>query len=171
MFDENAHSQEWFATRLNWLCANEAETYSNEAMPLGDLPTLDVDQVVRHNRSSVLCDEVSDSEAMSNIVQHLKIIAHVDRLMILLELLKGPRSVGDLVELSKLRQPTVSQMLAKLRGGGLVKFHRRGKTVIYYISEAKTRSLLSFIKFTYFHDDALFGMLDQPAFEARKKSG
>ena len=49
----------------------------------------------------------------------LKAMAHPNRLMILCLLCDGERSVSELEQLLALRQPTVSQQLARLREDGL----------------------------------------------------
>lgn len=64
----------------------------------------------------------------------LKSIAQEHRLMILCQLADGEKSVGDLVAMMDLRQPTLSQHLARLRAEGLVKTRRDGN-VIYYALE------------------------------------
>ena len=61
----------------------------------------------------------------------LRSVAQEHRLMILCQLAGGEKSVGELVTALDLRQPTLSQHLARLRAEGLVKTRRDGK-VIYY---------------------------------------
>ncbi len=50
----------------------------------------------------------------------LKALAHETRLMILCLLFEGEKSVSELEQLMLLRQPSVSQQLARLRFDGLV---------------------------------------------------
>lgn len=64
----------------------------------------------------------------------LKSIAQEHRLIILCQLSQGEKSVGDLAAMMDLRQPTLSQHLARLRAEGLVKTRREGN-VIYYALE------------------------------------
>ena len=64
----------------------------------------------------------------------LKSIAHENRLLILCILADGEKSVGELEVLLKLRQPSVSQQLARLRSDGLVATRREGKTIYYSLS-------------------------------------
>jgi ArsR family transcriptional regulator len=59
----------------------------------------------------------------------LKTLAHPHRLLILCHLAEGERSVGELERLLKLRQPTLSQQLARLREDGLVETRRTGKMI------------------------------------------
>ena len=72
----------------------------------------------------------------------LKALAHESRLMILCILSQGEKSVGDLEELLALRQPTVSQQLARLRADGLVEPRREGKTIYYRIANEDARTIV-----------------------------
>ena len=70
----------------------------------------------------------------------LKALANEDRLLILCNLATGEKNVSELQELLSLRQPTLSQQLARLRLGRLVMSRRSGKEVYYRIaSEAAGR--------------------------------
>lgn len=66
----------------------------------------------------------------------LKSLAHEHRLLILCQLSQGEKSVGKLADLLDVRQPTLSQHLARLRAEGLVTTRRDGTTV-YYALESK----------------------------------
>ncbi len=72
----------------------------------------------------------------------LKALAHESRLMILCFLAEGEKSVGELEELLSLRQPTVSQQLARLRGDGLVSTRRDGKTIYYSLASEEARVVI-----------------------------
>ena len=65
----------------------------------------------------------------------LKILANDRRLMILCELLKGERSVGELEEIVSLSQSALSQHLARLRRSHLVKTRRESQTIYYSIAD------------------------------------
>ncbi len=72
----------------------------------------------------------------------LKALANQDRLLILCNLATGEKNVSELQELLSLRQPTLSQQLARLRLDRLVEPRRAGKEVYYRIaSEAAARVL------------------------------
>ena len=71
--------------------------------------------------------------------EFLKAMAHPTRLLILSILCQGERSVTELEQLLALRQPTVSQQLARLREDGLVKARRQGKTMYYSLGSNDTR--------------------------------
>ena len=69
----------------------------------------------------------------------LKALAHENRLMILCILSQGERSVSELETTLSLRQPAVSQQLARLRADGLVATRRDGKAVYYSLASEEAR--------------------------------
>jgi DNA-binding transcriptional ArsR family regulator len=85
----------------------------------------------------------ADAERMADKAKRaadfLKALAHESRLMILCILSQGERSVSELEELLSLRQPTVSQQLARLRADGLVTTRRDGKTIHYSLASEEAR--------------------------------
>jgi len=75
----------------------------------------------------------------------LKALAHESRLLILCILAEGEKSVGELEEILNLRQPTVSQQLARLRADGLVSTRRNGKVVHYMLASEEARTVIGAI--------------------------
>ncbi|MCF1505215.1 ArsR/SmtB family transcription factor [Afifella sp. H1R] len=75
----------------------------------------------------------------------LKALSHESRLMILCHLADGEKSVTELETLLALRQPTVSQQLARLRLEGLVATRREGKTIFYSLASGRARRLIDVI--------------------------
>jgi len=75
----------------------------------------------------------------------LKVLAHEARLMILCYLVDGEKSVRELEDLLSLRQPTVSQQLARLRLEGLVDTRRDGKTIYYNLNSDRARKIIEVI--------------------------
>ncbi len=73
----------------------------------------------------------------------LKALANEQRLCILCSLLETPLAVGDLNERVELSQSALSQHLAVLRDGGLVKAERQGQTIRYSVPEGEVRLVLS----------------------------
>ena len=84
----------------------------------------------------------------------LKALSNEGRLAMLFHLEAGHKSVSELEDLLSLRQPVVSQHLARLRLEGLVKARREGKTIYYSIHDPKVQDLLGLL-------DELFGGSDQ----------
>lgn len=72
----------------------------------------------------------------------LKSLANDRRLMILCELVKGERTVGELEERVGLSQSALSQHLAKLREGRLVKTRRESQTVHYSLAHAGVKKVI-----------------------------
>ncbi len=72
----------------------------------------------------------------------LKALAHESRLMILCILAEGEKSVSELEEILSLRQPTVSQQLARLRADGLVSTRRDGKAIYYNLASDEARVVI-----------------------------
>ena len=72
----------------------------------------------------------------------LKALAHESRLMILCLLCEGEKSVTELEHMLALRQPTVSQQLARLRSDGLVATRRDGKTIYYRLASEQARVII-----------------------------
>lgn len=72
----------------------------------------------------------------------LKALAHESRLMILCILADGEKSVSELEQELGLRQPTVSQQLARLRADGLVATRRDGKVINYSLASEEARVVI-----------------------------
>jgi DNA-binding transcriptional ArsR family regulator len=72
----------------------------------------------------------------------LKALAHESRLLMLCILAEGEKSVSELERELGLRQPTVSQQLARLRADGLVSTRRDGKIVYYSLASDEARIVI-----------------------------
>jgi DNA-binding transcriptional ArsR family regulator len=75
----------------------------------------------------------------------LKALANENRLLILCNLAEGEKSVSELEGILSLRQPTVSQQLARLRAEGLVSARRDGKTIYYNLASEEARKVIGAI--------------------------
>jgi ArsR family transcriptional regulator, virulence genes transcriptional regulator len=75
----------------------------------------------------------------------LKALANPHRLLILCHLGQGEMSVSDLEAVLHLRQPTLSQQLARLREDDLVATRRHGKMVYYRLESDEVRSLIELL--------------------------
>ncbi len=75
----------------------------------------------------------------------LKALSHETRLIVLCLLAERERSVTELENILSLRQPTISQQLARLRLDGLVNTRRDGKTIYYSIADENLHRLISVI--------------------------
>ncbi len=75
----------------------------------------------------------------------LKALSHETRLLVLCLLAERERSVTELENILSLRQPTVSQQLARLRLDGMVTTRRDGKTVYYSIADENIHRVISVV--------------------------
>jgi len=94
-----------------------------------------------------------DSKAMERAADEasglLKALSNRHRLLIICQLIDGERPVGELAELLKLRDSTVSQHLALLRKDGLVSARREAQTIFYSIASEPARDILNTLYRTY----------------------
>lgn len=75
--------------------------------------------------------------------EFLKALSHEARLVILCLLVDGEKSVTELEQLLSLRQPAVSQQLARLRADDLVETRRDGKNIFYSLAREETREVIA----------------------------
>ena len=85
--------------------------------------------------------EEMDRQA-AEAVAFLKTMANERRLMILCHLVDGERSVGELEHLLQMRQPALSQQLARLREEGIVATRLESRTIYYRLASSETEALL-----------------------------
>jgi len=107
----------------------EAATAAS-AVPDHDLAEAEIAEVVKNAQDAA---------------DFLKILSHEGRLMILCHLVDGEKSVAELEKLLAVRQPTVSQMLARLRLEGVVETRRDGKAIYYSLADDRARQLIEII--------------------------
>lgn len=72
----------------------------------------------------------------------LKALSHEARLVILCLLSDGEKSVTEIEKILDLRQPAVSQQLARLRADNLVETRRDGKSIYYSLSRPEVRRVI-----------------------------
>jgi DNA-binding transcriptional ArsR family regulator len=72
----------------------------------------------------------------------LKQLANENRLVILCELVRGERSVGELEAVVGLSQSALSQHLAKLRAARLVETRRESQTIYYSLADAGVTKII-----------------------------
>lgn len=90
------------------------------------------------------------------MINLLKEVAEPSKRQILIELRGGPKSVNELVEATGMKQPNVSNHLAKLRHKGIVNANKIGRQVYYSLSGPDVEATLA-------------GMIDQPNPETAPK--
>jgi DNA-binding transcriptional ArsR family regulator len=96
-----------------------------------------------------LSDRAGEAESF------LKALANKHRLMILCELHKGERSVGQLLDSVDLSQSALSQHLARLRDDGLVSTRRASQMIYYSLASADTERFIALLYGMYCAPDCL----------------
>ena len=79
----------------------------------------------------------------------LKSIANDRRLIILCELVKGERAVGELEVIAGLSQSALSQHLAKLREARLVKTRRESQSIYYSLADTGVSKVIGVLHDVY----------------------
>jgi DNA-binding transcriptional ArsR family regulator len=106
-----------------------------------------------------IAEETPELEMMvrkaRNASEFLKAMAHETRLLLLCYLAERERSVTELENILSMRQPTVSQQLARLRLDGLVTTRREGKTIYYSIGDEKLRRVIAVIYDIFCREDGV----------------
>lgn len=69
------------------------------------------------------------------LAKRFKLLAHPDRLGILMQLCRQERSVGELLELTGLAQANLSRQLSMLDAGGLVRRRAEGTRAYYSLAD------------------------------------
>ena len=94
------------------------------------------------NEEDLICfpKEMLDSAREASTL--LKALGHEHRLLLLCLLADGEKPVIELEKMLAMRQPAVSQQLARLRADDLVQTRRDGKTIYYSIAKEETRHII-----------------------------
>ncbi len=95
--------------------------------------------VLHSDPSVVLDDLIGNAQRASDM---MKALSHEARLVILCLLADGERSVGEIERILQLRQPAVSQQLARLRAEGMVETRREGKNIYYSLARTEVREVI-----------------------------
>lgn len=88
----------------------------------------------------------------------LKAMSNEHRLLILCQLSKGEKSVGELERLIGLSQSALSQHLARLRRDTLVQTRRSAQTIFYSLKGAEAASIIDTLYGLYCETDLEDGM-------------
>jgi DNA-binding transcriptional ArsR family regulator len=84
------------------------------------------------------------------IAELLKVLANEYRLLILCELIKGPKTVSGLGEkIPNITQSALSQHLALLKAHGILDFSKLGQSVTYSIADHRVDEVISVLRRYY----------------------
>lgn len=87
-----------------------------------------------------------DASAIRSTAVFLRAIANENRLTILYLLRDGEKSVFELGRFLALRQPTVSQHLARLREEKIVRTRRDGQVIYYSLASQNARQIIELLE-------------------------
>lgn len=73
---------------------------------------------------------------------YLKVLSKKERLLVMCNILRKPKTVSQLVAVTKLSQPALSLHLSELRKNKMLKSNKVGKQVYYEISNRKLKDLV-----------------------------
>ena len=106
------------------------------------------------NREKPAQDMVQLARAATEASDFLKALANENRLLLLCLLAEGEKSVTELEDTLKLRQPTVSQQLARLRADDLVATRREGKAIYYSLCSDQAGMVMDLLYKMFCQKDA-----------------
>ncbi len=81
--------------------------------------------------------------AADKAVGAMKLLANVERMLLLCQLAQGDMCVSDLEAQLGIRQPTLSQQLGVLRNVGVVGTRREGKNIFYSVADPDLLEILA----------------------------
>ena len=93
--------------------------------------------------SPLLLDPEMLRRAAAQAVGALKLLANVERMLLLCQLSRGEMCVSELEEQLGIRQPTLSQQLGVLRNEGVVSTRREGKNIFYSVADPDLLQILA----------------------------
>ncbi len=91
-------------------------------------------------------DMKEKAKEVSNL---LKVLANENRLLILCELAKEPKSVSSLLEILPITQSGISQHLAILKANGILDYEKKAQTIIYKIKDERVYNLMDSLRKIY----------------------
>ncbi len=104
----------------------------------------------------------------TDVVALLRLLSNTNRLLILCHLIEGECSVAELEEQLSIRQPALSQQLAKLRENGLISARRSSRSIIYSLTDCRAYELIQALHDIYCTPRGKTAALPRPQGKARK---
>lgn len=89
-------------------------------------------------------------EEAKKIAELLKVLANENRLLILCELIEGPKTVSKLAEkVINITQSALSQHLGIMKAHGILDFQKVGQSITYSIADHRIEEVISVLKKHY----------------------
>jgi DNA-binding transcriptional ArsR family regulator len=107
---------------------------------------------VQHSTTAAAAENLDIDALVASAHQasgFLKALAHDARLLILCLLIEGEKSVTAIEDVLSLRQPAISQQLARLRADGLVAARREGKNIFYSLARPEVQEIIGILHRTF----------------------
>jgi len=92
-----------------------------------------------------LASDLIREDDLEKMSETLKAVAHPVRLQIVNILMKGERSVGELVRTLGTKQSLTSQQLSILKSRGVLKSRRNGNVVFYSLENSGVKNIMASI--------------------------
>lgn len=93
-------------------------------------------------------------EKAKKISELLKVLANENRLLILCQLIEGPKTVGTLSErISTITQSAMSQHLSLLKAHGILSSVKSGQNITYSIADERVEKVIDVLKKYYCEAD------------------
>ncbi|WP_101698446.1 ArsR/SmtB family transcription factor [Clostridium minihomine] len=95
-------------------------------------------------------------EKAKQIAELLKMLANENRLLILCQLIEGPKTVSKLAEkIPNITQSALSQHLALLKAHGILDFTKSGQSITYRIADERVEKVIDVLKQYYCEGEEL----------------
>lgn len=89
-------------------------------------------------------------EKAKKLAELLKVLANENRLLILCQLIEGPKTVSRLAEsIPNITQSALSQHLALLRAHVILDFTKSGQSITYRIEDERVEKVIDVLKAYY----------------------
>ncbi|NNL17324.1 MAG: winged helix-turn-helix transcriptional regulator [Boseongicola sp.] len=82
------------------------------------------------------------ADSAADAASYLRVLSNPARLLLVCQLVDGPKRVGELENALDLGQAYVSQQLARLRSEGLVSATKEGRIVTYALADERLEALV-----------------------------
>lgn len=100
----------------------------------------------------------------------LKSLANENRLVILCALADGEKNVGELEGILGIRQPTLSQQLARLRADNMVATRRESKQIFYSLASEEAELVMGLVFELFCMDGGEEELEDRPSEKGDSKA-
>ena len=101
------------------------------------------DKIVNSEAAAAIREAMPDDEYLYDLSELFRIFGDSTRIKILYSLFDNELCVGDIAQILRLSQSSVSHQLRILKDSKLVKFRREGKSIFYSLDDDHVRSILN----------------------------